>query len=53
VSLAEAFPDQADQIRSAMAGFAILGDGTPLPLSIDKGRARIAFVKLGRLPPLD
>jgi hypothetical protein len=51
-TLSAALPQQADQIRTAMAGFAMLGDGASLPLTIEKGRARIAFITLGRLPPL-
>jgi hypothetical protein len=51
-ALSAALPRHADQIRTAMAGFAMLGDGASLPLTIDKGRARIAFVTLGQLPPL-
>jgi hypothetical protein len=51
--LAAAMPDQADQIRSVMTGFAMLGNTASLPLRIEKGRARIAFIQLGRLPPLD
>lgn len=52
-SLATALPDQAGQIRSAITGFAMLGNTASLPLRIEKGRARIAFIQLGRLPPLD
>lgn len=52
-ALAAALPDQADQIRSVMAGFAMLGNAASLPLRIEKGRARIAFIQLGRLPALD
>ncbi|WP_170314693.1 DUF2125 domain-containing protein [Aquibium carbonis] len=51
--LAVALPDQAKEIRSVMGGFAMLGNAASLPLRIEKGRARIAFVQLGRLPPLD
>ncbi|MDN2579772.1 DUF2125 domain-containing protein [Aquibium sp. ELW1220] len=50
--LAAALPDQADQIRSVMAGFAMLGNAS-LPLRIEKGRARIAFIQLGRLPAVN
>ncbi len=52
-ALAAAMPDQADQIRSAMAGLAMLGNAAALPLRIEKGRARIAFIQLGQLPALD
>lgn len=51
--LAAALPDQADQIRSVMAGFAMLGNAASLPLRIEKGRARIAFIQLGRLPAVN
>lgn len=52
-ALAASLPDRADQIRSVMAGFAMLGNAASLPLRIEKGRARIAFIQLGRLPALD
>lgn len=51
--LAVALPDQANQIRSVMSGFAMLGSAASLPLRIERGRARIAFIQLGRVPPLD
>jgi hypothetical protein len=52
-SLAAALPGRADQIRAAMTGFAMLGSAASLPLRIEKGRARIGFIQLGRVPPLD
>ncbi len=52
-SLAAALPGRADQIRAAMTGFAMLGNAASLPLRIEKGRARIGFIQLGRVPALD
>jgi hypothetical protein len=46
------FPDEADQIRSAMGIVAAMGDTPSLPLQIDGGRMRMGFISLGQLPPL-
>jgi hypothetical protein len=53
VFLAELFPDQARQIQSAFSGIAMLGDNPSLPLTIRKGRAQIAFITLGTIPPVE
>ena len=51
--LAEIMPENGDQIRSVAAGLAALGDNPSLPLTVTKGQARIAFITLGRIPPLN
>ena len=39
--------------RELELGFAAMGDAsTTLPLRIDKGRVRLGFLSLGRIPPL-
>lgn len=50
--LAEAFPGQADAIRTGFSGLALLGDKPSLPLRIENGQVRLAFVRLGEVPPL-
>ncbi|WP_198174314.1 DUF2125 domain-containing protein [Mesorhizobium xinjiangense] len=47
------FPENNRQIAQAMAGLTLLGDSPSLPLNITKGKAQIAFVRLGTLPPVD
>lgn len=51
--LAEIMPENGNQIRSVAAGLAALGDNPSLPLTVTKGQARIAFITLGRIPPLN
>lgn len=50
--LATAFPENADTIRSTLSGVAMLGDGASLPLTIQRGDARLGFISLGSIPPL-
>lgn len=50
--LASAVPEQADTIRTGFSGLAMLGDKPSVPLKIEKGKVRLAFVQLGRVPPL-
>jgi hypothetical protein len=52
IQLAEAFPAQADQIRTSFAGLAALGDNPSLPLKIARGKAKLGFIPLGDIPPL-
>jgi hypothetical protein len=47
------FPEQADMIDNVSRGLAVLGGSPTLPLSIRRGEARIAFVRLGVIPPLE
>lgn len=51
--LSELLPEYREQIGQALSAMSILGDGASLPLTIEKGRAAIAFIRLGDLPPLD
>lgn len=50
--LADAFPEARDQITGGFAGLIALGDAPSLPLKIDKGRAMLGFIPLGKLPRL-
>lgn len=51
-ALGAAMPDKSQQIGNALAGLSLIGAGG-LPLRIEKGKARIAFIPLGEIPPLD
>ncbi|MBP0438174.1 DUF2125 domain-containing protein [Tianweitania sediminis] len=46
------FPDQRREIEMASSGLMMLGNAPSLPLTISKGRASIAFITLGDIPPL-
>lgn len=50
--LATAFPDNADQFRTAMAGLGSMGDKASLPLKISRGQALLGFLPAGKIPPL-
>lgn len=50
--LATMFPDQRDEIEMVAQGLTLLGNAPTLPLRIAKGRASIAFITLGDIPPL-
>jgi hypothetical protein len=49
---AQAFPSNADQIRSSFGGLAILGSNPSLPLKVKGGKATLGFIPLGTIPPL-
>jgi hypothetical protein len=51
--LSAAFPEQERQIQQVFAGLALLGNAPQLPLNVTKGAARLAFVPLGTIPPVD
>jgi hypothetical protein len=46
------FPAQRAEIEMAASGLSMLGNSPTLPLTIAKGRASIAFITLGDIPPL-
>lgn len=50
--LATAFPEQQGPIRQGFAGLALLGNETSMPLKIVRGKATLAFIELGDIPPL-
>jgi hypothetical protein len=52
-TLGDAFPETRGQIEAAMSGLAALGDEPTLPLTIAGGNARLGFLTLGRIPPLE
>lgn len=50
--LAEAFPANADQIRTSFMGLAAMGDNPSMPLKVTRGKARLGFIPLPDIPPL-
>src|SRR5262249_40349342 len=50
--LAQAFPSNANQIRSSFDGLAVLGNNPTLPLKVKAGKATLGFIRLGVIPPL-
>jgi hypothetical protein len=51
--LGDILPEKRSEIESALSALAMLGNAPSLPLKITRGKASIAFVKLGRIPPVD
>ena len=51
-TLTAAFPEQAQQIATAMSGLSALGDNPQLPLTVKDGKASLGFIPLGEIPPL-
>jgi hypothetical protein len=51
-TLANIFPEQAQQIRTSFAGLAALGKEPALPLKIVKGEMTLGFIPLGKMPAL-
>jgi hypothetical protein len=51
-TLSDAFPEARDKIQQSFAGLALLGDKPTLPLKITGGNAMLAFIPLGRIPPV-
>ncbi|HEV7254226.1 MAG TPA: DUF2125 domain-containing protein [Mesorhizobium sp.] len=49
--LGQALPEQAGQIQAAL-GSGLLGSEPTIPITIDRGQARLAFIPLGEIPPL-
>lgn len=52
VVLAEMFPEKRRDIRNISSALSFMGSDPTLPLSIERGEARVAFFKIGRVPPL-
>lgn len=50
--LAEIFPEKRRDIRNVSSALSFMGNDPTLPLSIERGEARLAFFRLGRVPPL-
>jgi hypothetical protein len=50
--LAVALPEMRPQLGQAEALIGAMGDNPQLPLAISKGRVRMGFFTLGRIPPL-
>lgn len=51
--LAEAIPEQRQQIETAFNGLALLGSAPSLPLRVAKGRAMLGFIPLGNVPAVE
>ncbi|MEP9387791.1 DUF2125 domain-containing protein [Mesorhizobium sp. KR9-304] len=51
-ALAEAFPEKRREIRNVSSALSFMGNDPTLPLVIERGAAKIAFFKLGDIPPL-
>ena len=49
---AEAFPEKRKEIKSAFSAIGFMGNEPTLPLVIERGEAKLAFFKLGDIPPL-
>ncbi|HEY6632684.1 MAG TPA: DUF2125 domain-containing protein [Rhizobiaceae bacterium] len=50
--LAEAFPEKRRDIRNVSSALTFMGNNPTLPLKIERGEARLAFFKLGEIPPI-
>lgn len=51
-ALAEAFPEKRREIDNVSSALTFMGNDPTLPLVIERGEARLAFFKLGDIPPL-
>ena len=52
-ALQTAIPEQANTIRTAFAALALMSDQPTLPLTITKGEARLGFIPLGSIAPVN
>jgi hypothetical protein len=50
--LAEAFPEKSREIGNVSSALAFMGNDPTLPLVIERGKAKVAFIKLGNIPPI-
>lgn len=50
--LAEAFPEKRREIRNVSSALTFMGNDPTLPLVIERGEAKLAFFKLGDIPPI-
>jgi len=50
--LAEAFPEKRRDIRNVSSALTFMGNNPTLPLLIERGEAKLAFFKLGDIPPI-
>ncbi len=51
-ALIEAFPEKRKDIGNVASALSFMGNDPTLPLVIQRGEAKLAFFKLGRLPPI-
>ena len=50
--LAEAFPEKSREIGNVSSALTFMGNDPTLPLVIERGKAKLAFFKLGKIPPI-
>lgn len=50
--IADAFPQQRDQIEGVIAGLSGLGNAPTLPVNIRQGRVFVGFLPIARIPPV-
>jgi len=50
--LTEAFPEKSREIRNVASALGFMGSDPTLPLLIERGQAKLAFFKLGEIPPI-
>ena len=50
--LTQAFPEKRRDIRNVSSALTFMGNDPTLPLVIERGEAKLAFFKLGDIPPL-
>lgn len=50
--LSKAFPEKRREIRNVSSALTFMGNDPTLPLVIERGEAKLAFFKLGEIPPL-
>lgn len=51
-ALAEAFPEKRRDIRNVSSALTFMGNDPTLPLKIERGKAKLAFFRLGDIPPI-
>jgi hypothetical protein len=50
--LTEAFPEKSREIGNVASALGFMGNDPTLPLVIERGEAKLAFFKLGDIPPI-
>jgi hypothetical protein len=50
--LTEAFPEKRRDIRNVTSALTFMGNDPTLPLVVERGEAKLAFFKLGDIPPI-
>jgi hypothetical protein len=50
--LVEAFPEKRREIGNAVSALTFMGDEPTVPLTIERGEAKLGFIPLGQIPPV-